>query len=393
MISFRKPSKDTPIDKTQDIYSEESLDQLLFDNFKWIFALRAFNIGVWDYDADKERVTFSDESKKLLGYEDDELGNNPDAWNDLVHEDDREKYFKDFQDHLNGKTPIYENISRVKCKDGSYKWVMDKGMVLERTEDGKEKRIIGVHVDITEAKENENALEDSMNLINNQNNKLKNFAFIVTHNLKEHAGNFESLLDFYDQAETLEEKETLIEHIRTVSKSLSNTIGDLREIVSVDSKKPDETSPINLFKQINSIIRMLELEIQETKAIVKNNMNQKQVLQFNKAYLDSIIQNLLTNALKYRHPERLPVIIIDSLETHEGLVVTISDNGIGIDLEKYGSEFFGLYRTFHKNKNAEGIGLYLTKSQIEAFGGSIKVDSSVNVGTTFTLLFPKELCL
>lgn len=376
---------------SQEHYSKEDLNKIFYDNFKWSFALKAFNIGIWDYDAEEKKVTFSDESKKILGFSDEELGNNPDAWNDLVHENDKEKYFKDFNDHLIGKTPVYENISRVRCKDGSYKWIMDKGIILERTEEGKEKRVIGVHVDITDSKENERALSESFSLINRQNDKLKNFAFIVTHNLKEHAGNFESLLDFYDQAETDQDKEDIVSHIKTVSKSLTSTIKNLRKIVSVDAKKPSDISTLSLYETVNDIVDVIELEISETKAVIKNDIDPKQMLMFNKAYLESIFQNLLTNALKYKHPERSPEVSIASHETASNIVVTITDNGIGIDLEKYGSEFFGLYRTFHKNKNAEGIGLYLTKGQIESFGGSIKVNSTVGKGTTFTLSFPKHI--
>ena len=373
--------------------SKEDLNKILYDNFKWSFALKAFNIGIWDYDAEKNQVTFSEESKEIIGYSDDELGNNPDIWNDLIHENDKEKYFKDFQDHLNGLTPVYENISRVRCKDGSYKWIMDKGVILERTEDGKEKRVIGVHVDITDAKENEKALSESFKLINQQNEKLKNFAFIVTHNLKEHAGNFESLLEFYDQANTEQDKNDIVDHIKTVSNSLTSTIDNLRKIVTVDAKKPSDVSTLNVFEIVNGLIDVLELEILETKATIKNEIDPNQVLVFNKVYLESIFQNLLTNALKYKHPERYPEVTITSHETDKELIIILKDNGIGIDLEKYGSEFFGLYRTFHKNKNAEGIGLYLTKSQIESFGGTIKVSSIVDIGTTFILSFPKHLNL
>ena len=373
-----------------DPIKQNDLDKILFDNFKWNFALKAFNIGVWDYDADQNRVYFSEESKKLIGETEKEFGFDPQDWNDRVHPDDKEKYFKDFKNHLDGKTAIYENISRIKCKDGSYKWIMDKGQILERTQDGKEKRIIGVHVDITDSKENEKALAKSNQIINRQNDKLKNFAHIVTHNLKEHAANFESLLSLYDDSETKAEKEDLVDHIKTVSDSLMKTILSLKDVVSVDTYKEPSSKSLNLSKNIEAVLKLLELEIKQTNTIVYNKVDKRYNINFSKAYLESIIQNLLTNAIKYRHSERTPVIIIDCNESNDNLVITLSDNGIGIDLTKYGSELFGLYRTFHNNTNSEGVGLYLTKNQIEAFDGTIKVDSTVNVGTTFTITLPKS---
>src|SRR5690606_22236372 len=101
---------------------------------------------------------------------------------------------------------------------------------------------------------------------------------------------------------------------------------------------------------------------------------------------ESIIQNLLSNAIKYKHPDRDPVITIDCIYDKQDFKLIISDNGSGIDLDKYGKDIFGLYKTFHHNSDAEGIGLYLIKNQIENFGGQITVESTVNEGTTFTIL-------
>jgi PAS domain S-box-containing protein len=367
----------------------KSLDKLLFENLKWQFALESSNIGIWDFDADLNRVTFSKESKNIIGFIGNDFGANPNDWNNRIHPEDKEKYFQDFQDHLNGLTPIYKNISRIQCKDGTYKWILDKGKIIEYTNNGKAKRIIGVHIDITESKGKEENLAKQIDLITKQNNKLKNFAHIATHNLKEHAGNFESLLSFYDEAETIEEKNDLINHIKTVSKSLKKTINNLREIVTVDSNKSNQVESLNLSRFIDNAIINSEIEIDNTFAKVINNIDEEIYLKFNSAYLESIIQNLLTNSLKYRDPERDPIISFEANKTSDGLSFSITDNGLGIDLEKHGNDFFGLYRTFHKNKNSEGVGLYLTKNQVEAFDGTIAVKSTVGIGTRLTITLPK----
>jgi len=364
------------------------LDQ---DNFKLHFALKVSNIGIWDYDAHLDRVIFSKESKNIIGFNDnDTFGSNPNDWNDRVHPDDREKYFKDFQDHLNGLKPLYENVHRIQCKDGTYKWIQDIGKTFEWTDDGQPKRIIGIHNDITKEKIIDLAIERSLNLITKQNKKLKNFAHIVTHNLKSHSANFENLLEFYDEAVSLSEKEDLITHFKTVSESLKKTIGNLNQIVSIQTKKDDKIDSLNINDYLNNAIKLLEVEIEKNNAVIVNNIDETIYVEFNPAYLESIFQNLLSNSVKYRHPDRNPHIKFSSENTEADIIITIEDNGLGIDLDKYGDDVFNLYRTFHNNENSEGVGLYLIKNQIESFGGEITLDSKVNIGSIFTISIPTK---
>ena len=103
------------------------------------------------------------------------------------------------------------------------------------------------------------------------------------------------------------------------------------------------------------------------------------------AYLESIMLNLATNALKYRSPDRAPQITCKSYSDNGHTYLTFSDNGIGIDMAKYGDKVFGMYKTFHTNTNSKGIGLFITRNQIESLGGSIEIESAVNVGTTFKI--------
>jgi signal transduction histidine kinase len=103
------------------------------------------------------------------------------------------------------------------------------------------------------------------------------------------------------------------------------------------------------------------------------------------SYFDSILLNLLTNAIKYKSPERNPKITIKAEKSSGKLVLTFADNGLGIDLAKNKNKIFGMYKTFHNNADATGLGLFMTKNHIEVLGGSISVESKVNVGTTFKI--------
>jgi hypothetical protein len=103
----------------------------------------------------------------------------------------------------------------------------------------------------------------------------------------------------------------------------------------------------------------------------------------------SILYNLLNNAIKYRSPERKPVITITSQQSEHYFILEIADNGLGIDLKQNGDNLFKLYKRFHFHTEGKGLGLYLVKLQVEALGGYIKVDSEINRFTRFTIYLRK----
>ncbi|MDO6597524.1 PAS domain-containing protein [Oceanihabitans sp. 2_MG-2023] len=349
------------------------------------FALENSNIGAWDYDASTQKVIYSKESKNILGFKDHEIGSSAEEWNNRVHPEDKAHYFKEFNDHLNGINPFYESEHRIQCKNGTYKWILDKGRIVSVGENGKPKRVIGTHTDITKIKLAEKKTKEALNLATELNNKLRNFAHIVTHNLKQHAGNFENLIEFYNEAETVNEKDELVKHIETTSNSLTKTIKNLNQVVSVQTNKNKRVEKIFIAQEINNILNNLEFVVLNNNAIINNNVPENIYINYNPIYFESIVQNMLTNAIKYKHPERDPVVNIDLNILEKRMELLISDNGIGIDLEKYGNTIFGLYKTFHNNEDSEGVGLYLIKNQIESFGGKITIASKINTGTTFTV--------
>jgi light-regulated signal transduction histidine kinase (bacteriophytochrome) len=105
------------------------------------------------------------------------------------------------------------------------------------------------------------------------------------------------------------------------------------------------------------------------------------------AYLDSVILNLMSNAIKYKSPSRNPVLKISSKVEDDYRVLFFEDNGLGIDTVKNRDKLFGMYKTFHENEEAKGFGLFITKNQIEAMDGKIDLESKVDVGSTFKVYF------
>jgi len=353
------------------------------------FALESSNIGVWDYDVINKKVNYSEEAKKILNLDTNEANSETYNWQERIHPDDLDHVLKNLLSHINNEQPNYISEHRILMKDGTYKWIKDIGRIIERDKDGNYTRMVGTTTNIDKRKKQEAKLLENQDIIEGQNKQLKNFALIVSHNLKSHTANFESLLEFYDDTEDEKEKNEIIEHLKTVNSSLTKTISNLNKIVNTHNTNTISKQTINLREVIVNTMNLLEVKIKKTNTIININMDSTLELDFNLAYFESIIQNLLSNAIKYRHPNRIPIIDIDSKTTDKKITITIKDNGLGLDLNKYGEDVFGLYRTFHNNENSEGVGLYLIKNQIEALNGTIDIESTVDVGTSFILSFSK----
>ncbi len=129
------------------------------EQMSWVYAMEGNRDGVWDWNAVTDEVFFSTRWKEMIGYNEDEITNNLSEWDKRVHPDDREVVYADLNSHLNGETPYYHNEHRLQCKDGSYKWILDRGKILSWTKDGKPLRVVGTHTDVTSRKEAEAKLK------------------------------------------------------------------------------------------------------------------------------------------------------------------------------------------------------------------------------------------
>jgi signal transduction histidine kinase len=356
------------------------------------FALEASTSGIWDWNMITNKVFYSSLSLKILELESADVFDDPERWDQIVHPDDLPKYYSDIQEHFDDKIPYYENYHRVMTSSGNYKWILDRGKVIVRDENGKPLRVIGTHTDVSLQKEKELELIKTMKLYSEQNSRLLNFSHIVSHNLSTQAGNIKSILDFIDIDEKKETIKEMLTHLRTVSNDLNDTILNLNQIVQIQSNMNIIVKPLNLSEYINKTISTIKDFNSEAKANIVNNVPEYLMINFNPAYLESVLQNFVTNAIRYAHPERNPQVVFDYVIEEDGnKALKITDNGLGIDLEVYGDLLFGMYKTFHKHKDARGIGLHITKNQIEAMKGNIFVESQVGVGTTFKIVFNDEL--
>lgn len=246
--------------------------------------------------------------------------------------------------------------------------------------------IQGVFQDINEEKLKELNLEKSLRTIESQNTRMSNFAYIISHNLRSHASNLNLTLELLKDASGIDEKD-LKSNLYAISESLNTTMEHINEIVSAQNKSLKEKEVVRFSDILNSVRNSLRIRIQENEVDIFSEFSEVPEIEYIPFYLESIFMNLISNAIKYRHPDRKPVIDLYTYLENNRPCLMIKDNGLGIDLEKYGNKIFNMYQTFHGQEDAVGIGLFIVKNQVEMLQGDIEVNSTPNLGTTFIIRF------
>ena len=284
----------------------------------------------------------------------------------------------------------HTNQYRLKKKDGSEIWVEDHGFY-QYDEEGNKIFHQGILRDVTTKNEKQKELQDLLNVTSDQNKRLQNFANIVSHNIRSHSANLTSLVSFMEITTDEKEKEKMFQMLKNSTSQLEETIMNLNEIITVNQNFNKPIEKRNLLKEVEKTLQVLNLEILESSVTVKTNIPTDLTVHIIPAYLDSILLNLIGNAVKYRNQSRKSIIKISAKALKRGEIrVRIADNGLGINMEAHGDKIFGMYKTFHDNEDARGFGLYITKNQIEAMRGRIEVASELGKGTTFTIYFDEN---
>ena len=242
---------------------------------------------------------------------------------------------------------------------------------------------IGVGRDVTLRIEKEMELKHLLEVTSQQNNKLYNFAHIISHNIRSHTSNLEMVVDVIENTDDITEKLTYFDLFKEATEKLSETIEYLNEIITIQQKTNIEKTKICLKDEIEKTKVALSLVIKESNITITHTIPDDLLVFAVPAYLDSILLNLFTNAIKYKCPERKAILEIGYEVNKNFTIITFKDNGLGLDLQKNGHKIFGMYKTFHGNEEAKGIGLYITKNQLEAMDGKIEVESEVDCGSIF----------
>lgn len=323
----------------------------------------------------------------MSGYHTDEIiGKTPNIFKGP--NSDKQEYKKLITALKNKQECLIETISYKKNKE-EY-WVRFSMIPIYNTEN-ELSHWISIQRDVSEEKKQEKEKEQLIRELTQNNKDLKQFSYITSHNLRAPLSNLTGLLNLIEDIPI--ENQELKEILTGFSKSthlLNDTINDLVKVIIIKDNASIQKEDVFLKEIFENVFSQLSFQIELYKPIIKLNFEKISVLNTNKAYFESILMNLLTNALKYKSENRKLKITITANETEDTVYLIFKDNGIGIDLERNMDKVFGLYQRFHNYPDSKGLGLYLVKSQVESMGGTISIESEVNKGTTFTLTFKNK---
>ncbi len=230
------------------------------------------------------------------------------------------------------------------------------------------------------------------NRLETRNQQLKEFNYLVSHNLRAPITSMSMVVDLIEESDDFNELKILIPKLSDITKSITQISEDIREYVTIlnnNNKILIERLEIRpIIETVSSEFSDLVLKKIDFKIEIK--LEAWQEIEFSKFYFKSIIQNLMSNALKYRRKDAESFLVFEAAWENEQKILYIKDNGRGIDMARYGNDIFKLHKRFHRDVQGRGMGLFLVKSQLESLDASITVESEVNKGSVFKIKFQKD---
>lgn len=245
-------------------------------------------------------------------------------------------------------------------------------------------------VNVKKRIQKESKLHSLLQISGDQNDRLKNFAHILSYNVRSHASNISMILDLiYNEYPELAELE-LIELLSNSADNLSGTISQLNEVVQINTSAKGHLEVLNLNEILEKAIDNVSPAAAKKNVRIINMIMDRFEVYGISPYLENIFNSLLLNAIKYASDERDSFIKLYCLVQGKYVVLCFEDNGQGIDLDRQEYDIFGISTSF-KDSNGDGTtGLFITKNQVEAIGGRIEVESTIDKGSTFKIFLRYE---
>ncbi|WP_158799839.1 PAS domain-containing sensor histidine kinase [Pedobacter sp. L105] len=318
----------------------------------------------------------------LLGYTTAELMSRP--INDFIHTDDQTITSSSRSNIHKGK-PLVNFENRYQTKSGEVVWLSWTSIP-----DIEREVVFAIAKNVTGKKRQEEERNIFTANLSKINEDLKQFTRMTSHDMRSPVSNLMSLFSLLDVSkiadpETLE----LVSLIKKTSEHLHKTVNNFVDVLIENDKLKVPVEDLNLAVCLDGVTESIKSLIAESHTAIAVDFSAFEDILFNRFYLESIFLNLITNSIKYSHPDQYPKISIATRVVNDTCQLIIADNGLGFDLDKVRDRVFGLYQVFHNRSDSKGIGLHLVYTHVNAMGGHISINSKVNEGTTFTISFKR----
>ena len=306
-----------------------------------------------------------------------------DSFLDQARPERRESIKKMYDDVVATSTPIEYETIYTNGKETMYLTVTVSPIITNA-------KTIGICItghDITNRKLIEIERQKMITDLLQRNRDLEQFSHIVSHNVRGPLATILGLNSMLSEEQDPKEQEFILDGIRISSEKLDSVVKDLNEILQVRRELSESKIQVNFQEVVDEIKGSLVLLIKENNVkFICDFAAVKEILSV-RSYINSIFYNLITNSIKYAQPDRSPEIKIWTEKENGKIIIYFSDNGMGIDLARYGDRVFMLYNRFNHTVEGKGIGLFMTKTQVEVLNGTIEINSEPGSGTTFKIAF------
>lgn len=375
----------TAQDITKEVHARE---QTAFDRRRLELALEAGELGFWDWNIPTGEVQFGGEWARMLGYQPNEIEPHVRGWERLIHPDDAPMVYAALQRHLEERSPFYETEHRLKHKDGSWIWVLDRGRVVERDSRGVPVRAIGIHSNITVQRENRERLRQ-------EDRRKDEFLATLAHELRNPLAPIRTGLAIIKRDPSGSAAHQSLEIMERQLAHMVRLIDDLLDVSRITLGR------LKLKREDISIRSIVEMAVEASRPAIDAGLHtlnvnlppQEVIITCDPTRLAQTISNLLNNSAKYT-PDRGTIAVTIEVN-HDGVSISVSDNGLGIPLELQEKvfELFGqVNRTLDRSQGGLGIGLALVRNLVTLHGGTVKVSSpGIGQGSTFSVLLPPSV--
>ena len=384
---FNEEAKDFDIysssrDVTIDVENRKKLEQLerLFDAIS-----KMTGIGGWELDLNTGERFWTHGVFDIY-----ERDHGSIIENNINYRDKDRKKLDEAIERARESGASFNYKMRFTSDKGTKKWIQTIGEVSPRYPD----TLYGAMQDITEnhealqtIKKQHKHLEKLTKALEVKNRFLLEFSHIIAHNLRAPVANVKSISNLLNTSSAETDREMLNEQLRMSVDSMNDVFEDMMEALKVIQNTGLEKVELNVKEAIDQLISQLKGSLKEAGAVMDIDIDEMLTVRFPKLYLNSILLNFLSNSIKYRDPnkELLKIKIFTHIKG-ERVLISVIDNGWGIDLQKHSGKIFGLRKTFHRHKDARGLGLFMSRNQALAMGGDIEVESTPGEGSKFTLI-------
>ncbi|TGM79746.1 PAS domain-containing hybrid sensor histidine kinase/response regulator [Leptospira bouyouniensis] len=379
-----------------DISSQKATEEALRESERrWQFALEGSGDGIWDWNAETDQVYFSNQWKAMLGFSESEIGTDISEWEKRVHPEDLNDCLEALEKHYRGETNIYMSEHRMLCKDGTYKWILDRGKVIERTVDGKPLRVMGTHTDITHRKILENDLIIAREKAEKASIAKSNFLANMSHEIRTPLNGVIGFADLLMRTELSQVQRKYMETVHLSALSLLDLINDILDFSKIESGKMElYKERVNIYDLLHQIAEIVKHKAYEKGLELILNISPKvpRNVFVDSLRLRQILLNLIGNALKFTLRGEIQIkLTSEPINQNEyEFLFEVIDTGIGIDKENQ-TKIFEVFAQADSSTTRQfggtGLGLSISSKLLQLFGSKIELESKLHEGSRFYFKF------